>query len=219
VTIDVDIHELRAKVRALAERLGYSPADLDALPLEAVASSTGVGQHLELAGLRPGERFLDPGSGSGMDAFLPAAPVGPQGWVIGIDMTDRQLERAEWLRRGHGVEQLEFRKGYIEELPVEGGSIGVVISNGVINLSPDKEAVFGEIARALAPRAGWPSPTSSRSVRSPRPSTATSLSGRRASGGRANGSLPRRDRTGRDEDQGGPREPDVPLPEPVRPER
>jgi arsenite methyltransferase len=172
VTSDVDIHELRAKVqgiyeqvaehpedefhfetgRALAERLGYAPADLDALPPESVASFAGVGRHLVLAGLRPAERVLDLGSGSGMDAFLAAARVGPQGRVIGIDMTDRQLEKAEFLRRRHGVEQLEFRKGYIEELPVEDGSIDVVISNGVVNLSPDKAAVFGEIARVLAPR-------------------------------------------------------------------
>jgi arsenite methyltransferase len=172
MTITVDIHELRGKVqaiyeqvaehpedefhfetgRALAERLGYAPADLDALPQQSVASFAGVGRHLELAGLRPGDRVLDLGSGSGMDAFLAAARVGPQGRVIGIDMTDRQLEKAESLRRTHGVEQLEFRKGYIEELPVEAGSIDVVISNGVINLSPDKGAVFGEIARVLAPR-------------------------------------------------------------------
>jgi arsenite methyltransferase len=170
--VDVDIHELRQKVQAiyqhvaehpedefhfetgriLAERLGYAPADLDTLPPESVASFAGVGQHLELARLRPGERVLDLGSGSGMDAFLAAARVGPRGRVIGIDMTDRQLEKAESLRRVRGVEQLEFRKGFIEELPVEDGSIDVVISNGVINLSPDKETVFREVARVLAPR-------------------------------------------------------------------
>ena len=135
--------------RVLAERLGYASADLQRLPPEAIESFAGVGFHFGLASIREGETVLDLGSGSGMDAFLAALQAGPMGNVIGIDMTDRQLEKAESLRRREGVGQLAFRKGYLEDLPVESDSIHVIISNGVINLCPDKLKVFREAARVL----------------------------------------------------------------------
>ena len=137
--------------RALAERLGYAPADLDRIPPEAIESFAGVGFHFGLAGIREGEAVLDLGSGSGMDAFLAALQAGPQGRVIGLDMTDSQLEKAESLRRRQEVGQLSFRKGYLEEIPLESASVDAVISNGVINLCPDKPKVFGEAARVLKP--------------------------------------------------------------------
>ena len=135
--------------RVLAERLGYPSAGLDRLPPESIESFAGVGYHFTLAGITEGETVLDLGSGSGMDAFLAALQAGPRGKVIGIDMTDRQLEKADSLRRRQGIGQLAFRKGYLEELPVESGSVDVVISNGVVNLCPDKAKVFQEAARVL----------------------------------------------------------------------
>jgi len=137
--------------RALAERLGYSPADLDRIPAPAIDSFAGVGHFLQLAGIEPGERILDLGSGSGMDSFLAALAVGPTGRVIGVDMTDEQLAKARQLAAEAGVANVEFREGYIEDPPVEAGTVDCVISNGVINLSPDKDAVFAAAARALRP--------------------------------------------------------------------
>src|SRR5690606_3473137 len=100
---------------------------------------------------QPGETVLDLGSGSGMDAFLAARRTGPSGRVIGIDMTEAQLRKAEALRDGTDLRNTEFRRGYLESLPVEDESIDVVISNGVINLCADKEQVFREIHRVLRP--------------------------------------------------------------------
>jgi arsenite methyltransferase len=137
--------------RVLAERLGYAPADLDRIPPEAIESFAGVGFHFGLAALRQGETVLDLGSGSGMDAFLAALRVGPDGTVIGLDMTDSQLRKAESLRERMGVGRLSFRKGYLEEVPVESATIDAVVSNGVINLCPDKAKVFREAARVLKP--------------------------------------------------------------------
>ena len=134
--------------RALAEALGY-PADLlSRLPAEAVTSFAGVGYHLGLARLLPGERVLDLGSGSGMDVFAAAALVSPAGFVSGVDITPEQLAKAERLRRG---EHVSFHRARIEELPFEDGSFDAVISNGVINLSADKRRVFAEAARVLRP--------------------------------------------------------------------
>ena len=134
--------------RLLAEELGYPPELLDALPAEAVNSFAGVGYHFGLARLVPGERVLDLGSGSGMDAFAAAARVGRSGSVTGVDITPEQLAKAERLRRD---EHVSFRRARIEELPLEDGSVDSVISNGVINLSPDKRRVFAEAARVLGP--------------------------------------------------------------------
>ena len=137
--------------RTLAERLGYPPADLDRIPREAVESFAGVGYYFDLAGIRAGESVLDLGSGSGMDTFLAAVATGPAGRVDGVDMTDAQRKKAERLGTRDGFTQVRFHKGYIEALPFDQACCDVVISNGVINLSGDKPAVFAEVARVLKP--------------------------------------------------------------------
>lgn len=167
----IDVEELRDKVRdvyrqvadapdgefhfemgrELAEKLGYAPEALDLLPVEAVESFAGVGHHLDLARLGGGERVLDAGSGSGMDTFLAAALVGRSGSVVGLDMTDEQLAKARALRDRHGVDDVTFEHGFLEEAPFPDRSFDVVISNGVINLTADKCAVFRELARVLRP--------------------------------------------------------------------
>jgi ubiquinone/menaquinone biosynthesis C-methylase UbiE len=134
--------------RPLAERLGYPAADLDRIPAAAIESFAGVGYFLDLAAIAPGETVLDLGSGSGMDSFLAALATGPEGKVVGVDMTDAQLAKAADLAQD-GFANVEFRKGYIEEPPVGNASVDCVISNGVVNLSPDKPAVFAAAARAL----------------------------------------------------------------------
>jgi len=137
--------------RAMAERLGYAVADLDRIPADAIDSFAGVGHFFHLAGLSPGERVLDLGSGSGMDSFIAAIRVEPGGSVVGVDMTDAQLEKAERLAREHQVANVTFRKAYIEDTGLDSQSIDCVISNGVINLAADKPRVFQEIARVLRP--------------------------------------------------------------------
>ena len=137
--------------RPLAERLGYPPADLDRTPAAAIDSFAGVGYFLDLAAIAPGETVLDLGSGSGTDSFLAALATGPDGRVIGVDMTAAQLAKSRELAAQHGFAQADFREGYIETPPVEDGSVDCVISNGVVNLSPDKSAVFAAAARALRP--------------------------------------------------------------------
>ena len=137
--------------RPLAERLGYRAGDLDRIPAPAIDSFAGVGYFLDLAAIRPGESVLDLGSGSGMDSFLAALAAGRAGRVVGIDMTDQQLAKARRLASDAAVDNVEFREGYIEDPPVEAEAFDCVISNGVINLSPDKRAVFAAAARALRP--------------------------------------------------------------------
>lgn len=137
--------------RALAERLGYPPADLDRIPAESIESFAGVGYFFHLAGLRPGETVVDLGSGSGMDTFIAALKVGPQGNVVGVDMTDEQRAKAERLRDRAGFRNVSYVKGYIENVPLPDASVDVVISNGVVNLATDKSAVFREAARLLKP--------------------------------------------------------------------
>jgi 2-polyprenyl-3-methyl-5-hydroxy-6-metoxy-1,4-benzoquinol methylase len=137
--------------RALAERLGYAPADLDAIPSQAIDSFAGVGYYFDLAALKPGETVVDLGSGSGMDSFIAALKVGPRGRVIGVDMTDEQLAKAERLRAGAGLGHVEYRKGYIESTGLPDASCDAVISNGVINLAPEKDKVFREASRLLRP--------------------------------------------------------------------
>ena len=137
--------------RALAERLGYPTDDLDRVPAPAIESFAGVGYYFDLAALQPGERVIDLGSGSGMDAFIAAVQVGATGRVIGIDMTDAQREKASELVRRAGVAHAEFRPGLIEEIPLGADEADCVISNGVINLCPDKVRVFMEAARVLRP--------------------------------------------------------------------
>jgi len=137
--------------RPLAERLGY-PADvLDRIPDGAIESFAGVGYFFDLAELHEGERVVDLGSGSGMDVFYAALQVGAGGGVVGIDFTAEQLDKAQRLAKQEGFGQVELREGRIESLPVEDASVDCVISNGVINLSPEKERVFAEAARVLKP--------------------------------------------------------------------
>ena len=137
--------------RGLAEHLGYSRELLDAMPAEALASFAGVGHHLDLVGLQPGEAVLDLGSGSGTDVFCAAVLVGESGRVVGVDITDEQLGKAARLRDRDGFSQVEFAESHIEELPFEDASFDAVISNGVINLSLFKGRVFAEAARVLRP--------------------------------------------------------------------
>jgi arsenite methyltransferase len=137
--------------RPLAERLGYPAADLDRIPAAAIDSFAGVGYFLDLAAIAPGESVLDLGSGSGTDSFLAALAAGRTGSVIGIDMTAEQLTKAIDLAADAGMANVEFRKGQIESPAVDPGSVDCVISNGVINLSPDKPAVFAAAAAALRP--------------------------------------------------------------------
>jgi arsenite methyltransferase len=137
--------------RGLAEHLGYAAELLDAIPAEAVASFAGVGHHLDLVALQPGEAVLDLGSGSGTDIFCAAVLVGESGRVVGVDITDAQLEKAAQLRDRDGFSQVELVEARIEELPFEDASFDAVISNGVINLSLFKGRVFAEAARVLRP--------------------------------------------------------------------
>ena len=138
--------------RELAEKLGYEKNDLDRIPAAAIDSFAGVGYYFDMANLKEGEDVLDLGSGSGMDVFVAALKVGDAGHVSGADMTDEQLKKSEQLRKENKFETVSFLKTYIEKLPFEDASFDVVISNGVINLCPDKEKVFAEVARVLKPK-------------------------------------------------------------------
>ena len=135
---------------AIAERIGYSEQDALSAPAEANLG-VGCGAPLAVAEPRAGETVLDLGSGAGFDAFLAARAVGPSGNVIGVDMTDEMLVKARENARAGNYDNVDFRKGYIEKLPVDDASIDLVISNCVINLAPDKAAVYGEVARVLRP--------------------------------------------------------------------
>ncbi|HMA57487.1 MAG TPA: methyltransferase domain-containing protein [Pseudolabrys sp.] len=137
--------------RAMAERLGYLPADLDRIPAEAIDSFAGVGYYFHLADLKEGETVVDLRSGSGMDSFIAALKVGARGKVFGIDMTDEQRAKAERLRVRDGFTTVKYLKGYIEEVPLPDGTTDAIISNGVINLATDKTRVFREAARLLKP--------------------------------------------------------------------
>jgi ubiquinone/menaquinone biosynthesis C-methylase UbiE len=135
--------------RALAERLGYSSTDLDRVPAEAIDSFAGVGHFFDLARLQQGETAIDLGSGSSMDTFIAALHVGKTGKAVGVDMTDAQLDKAERLRTASGFDNVSYLKGYIERVRYEDGAFDAVLSNGVINLAPDKQQVFDEAARLL----------------------------------------------------------------------
>jgi arsenite methyltransferase len=137
--------------RPVAERLGYATEILDRVPAPALASFAGVGHHFDLARLQRGERVLDLGSGSGTDAFFAAVQVGAEGSVVGVDFTDEQLQKARRVAAEHRFTNVRFESAWIEELPFEDASFDVVISNGVINLSPAKHIVFEEAARVLRP--------------------------------------------------------------------
>ena len=137
--------------RPLAARLGYPAAFVDALPDAAVESFAGVGNPFALRELTPGERVVDVGSGAGFDSFIAAEQVGNDGWVVGVDMTEEMLGKARATAAQLGLDNVEFREGLAEALPLSDGWADVVISNGVINLCADKKAAFEEIHRVLRP--------------------------------------------------------------------
>ncbi|MBI1881185.1 MAG: arsenite methyltransferase [Chloroflexi bacterium] len=139
-----------AQDASLAQTL-YQEADISGLPDSVTLASLGCGNPTAIASLKPGETVLDLGSGGGIDCFIAAKFVGPTGRVIGVDMTDRMLSLANQNKAKLGLTNVEFRKGEIEDLPVENNSVDVIISNCVINLSPDKGAVFREAFRVLKP--------------------------------------------------------------------
>jgi arsenite methyltransferase len=139
-----------AGVNAVAEAFGYSAAELTSIPAEANMGLS-CGNPTAIASIRPGEVVVDLGSGGGMDVFLASPLVGPSGKVIGIDMTQEMIERARTNAQNGGYLNVEFYLGTIDRLPLADGSVDCVISNCVINLAPDKAAVFHEIARVLKP--------------------------------------------------------------------
>jgi len=169
MTATLDLLDLETKVKAMyrqvaqephgtfhfelgekvAIRVGYDVDRLAAVPTGAKESFAGVGYFFDLAALEAGETVVDLGSGSGMDAFYAAGFVGPTGHVVGVDFSPEQLAKARELAANAG--QVEFLEGRIEDLPLGDDSVDCVISNGVINLSPDKKAVFAEAARVLRP--------------------------------------------------------------------
>jgi arsenite methyltransferase len=142
--------ERATRARRNARLLGYSDDQIDAVP-DGTQLGIGSGNPIDIAGLRAGELVLDLGCGSGADAILAARAVAPGGRVIGIDMTDAMLARAGANAGAAGCENAEFVKGTIESLPLPDGSADVVISNGVINLSPERENVLREALRVLRP--------------------------------------------------------------------
>jgi SAM-dependent methyltransferase len=134
----------------VGRKIGYTDAELGAVP-QGANLGLGCGNPTAIDALEPGETVLDLGSGAGMDAFLAARQVGPSGRVIGVDMTDAMLEKARENARKVGLDNVEFRKGTIEALPVEDETVDVVLSNCVINLSPQKDRVYREAFRVLRP--------------------------------------------------------------------
>jgi len=137
--------------RPLAIMLGYPAALVDQLPAANVASFAGTGNPFLFGDLRPGERVVDVGCGAGFDTLIAARQVGPSGQVIAIDMTAEMRTKTEAGARELGLMQVQVREGFAEALPVDDGSADVVISNGVVNLCPDKRAVFAEMLRVLTP--------------------------------------------------------------------
>ena len=137
--------------RYLARRLGYQDDLVAALPNRAVESFAGVANPFSLHPLAAGEKVVDIGSGAGFDSFIAAGQVGPGGQVVGVDMTGEMLAKSRETAAALGLAQVEFREGLAEALPVPDGWADVVISNGVINLCADKQAVFAEIHRVLRP--------------------------------------------------------------------
>jgi SAM-dependent methyltransferase len=137
--------------RHLAHLLGYDPAWLDAVPEATIASFAGTGNPFRDGALQPGERVVDVGCGAGIDSLIAAAMVGPHGHVIGVDMTPAMLAKARQSAAEAGAANVEFREGFGEALPVPDGWADVVISNGVLNLMPDKLKGLQEMSRVLKP--------------------------------------------------------------------
>jgi len=130
---------------------GYDQSSLADLPPDTVINSFGCGNPVAYSGVKSGDVVLDLGSGAGIDILIAAKKVGPDGHVIGVDMTDEMIKRAEENSQASGLTNVEVRKGIIEEMPVDSASVDWVVSNCVINLSPEKPRVFAEIARVLKP--------------------------------------------------------------------
>jgi arsenite methyltransferase len=137
--------------RALARILEYADEWLIGIPESSIESFAGTGNPFRLGELRPGERVVDVGCGAGVDSLIAAKKVGPEGRVIGVDMTPSMLEKARRAAEETGLANVEFRDGYAEALPVDDGWADVVISNGVLNLMPDKAAASEEMSRVLKP--------------------------------------------------------------------
>jgi len=137
--------------RALTAVVEYRDEWLEGIPEHAVESFAGTGNPFSMGLMQPGERVVDLGCGAGIDSLVAAKQVGEKGAVVGIDMTDEMLAKARDCAGELGWSQVEFRRGFLEEIPVEDGWADVVISNGVINLCPDKAGVFAEIHRVLKP--------------------------------------------------------------------
>jgi len=170
-SVDIDTEEVRAAIRAeygevatspdkgfhfhtgrkLAAILGYRHEWLADIPEKAIESFAGTGSPFSIAELAAGERVVDVGSGAGIDSLIAGKMVGPEGAVIGVEMTPEMLAKARAAGDESGMAQVSFADGYMEELPVEDGWADVIISNGVFNLSPDKPRVLREMFRALRP--------------------------------------------------------------------
>ncbi len=137
--------------RPLAVMLGYPSDVIDRLPPANVASFAGTGNPFLFGDLHPGERVVDVGCGAGLDTLIAAQQVGPRGRVVAVDMTAQMREKTQEGAREMGLANVEVREGFAEGLPAEDGSADVIISNGVVNLCPDKRAVFKEMLRVLTP--------------------------------------------------------------------
>ncbi|CAN5882632.1 arsenite methyltransferase [soil metagenome] len=137
--------------RPLARILEYRDGWLEGIPEPSIESFAGTGNPFRQGELRPGEKVVDVGCGAGLDSLIAARMVGPGGHVIGVDMTAVMLEKAHAAAARIGLVNIEFHQGYAEEIPVPDGWANVVISNGVLNLMPDKPSVLGEMFRALKP--------------------------------------------------------------------
>ncbi len=137
--------------RPLTQMLGYPAAVVDRLPKGTVDSFAGTGNPFLFGDLQPGEMVVDVGCGAGLDTLIAAQQVGPAGRVIAVDMTEEMRRKTEAGVRALGLSNVEVREGYAESLPVADGVADVVISNGVVNLCPDKQGVFREIYRVLKP--------------------------------------------------------------------
>ncbi|MCP5029529.1 MAG: methyltransferase domain-containing protein [Actinomycetia bacterium] len=135
--------------RTIAQRCRYDMAAVDALPSSAVESFAGVANPFELRDLVPGERVVDLGAGAGFDSFVAALAVGSAGHVVGVDMTEEMIAKSRSTAATLETDNVEFREGFLEDLPIEDGWADVVIANGVINLCPDKIAAFTEAWRVL----------------------------------------------------------------------
>jgi arsenite methyltransferase len=151
VSTDQDQEFIFPTGREWAQDLGYPEPELSRIPEATVASFAGVANPFALGGLQPGQTVLDLGCGAGTDLLIAAQMVGPQGHVIGVDMTPAMLDRARQSATEMGLANVELHEALIETLPLADASVDVVISNGVIDLVPDKDAVFAEIDRILRP--------------------------------------------------------------------